>query len=83
MVLGMRVKEGKLVKGAKLRIWRGEEIIGEGKIESLQSGQSATKEASAGTECGLSYAGKAKVLVGDILDAYIEESKVRKIDAIR
>lgn len=83
MVLGMRVKEGKLVKGAKLRIWRGEEIIGEGKIESLQSGQSATKEAQAGTECGLSYAGKAKVLVGDILDAYIEESKVRKIDAIR
>lgn len=83
MVLGMRVKTGKLVSGAKLRVWRGEEIIGEGTIESLQSGKSATKEAPAGTECGLSYSGKAKIMVGDILDAYIEESKVRKIDAIR
>jgi translation initiation factor IF-2 len=83
MVLGMRVKTGKLVSGAKLRVWRGEEIIGEGKIESLQSGKSATKEAPAGTECGLSYSGKAKIMVGDILDAYLEESKVRKIDAIR
>ncbi|MFO0764514.1 MAG: translation initiation factor IF-2 [Patescibacteria group bacterium] len=83
MVLGMRVKTGKLVSGAKLRVWRGDEIIGEGTIESLQSGKSATKEAPAGTECGLSYSGKAKIMVGDILDAYVEESKVRKIDAIR
>ncbi|MCC6563592.1 translation initiation factor IF-2 [Candidatus Uhrbacteria bacterium] len=83
MVVGMRVKTGKLAAEAKVRIYRNEEIIGDGVIESLQSGKSAVKEVGAGTECGLSYKGKIKLQVGDRLDAYTEESKARKLESFR
>lgn len=83
MVLGARVKEGKLNPGCKVRIWRGEEPIGEGIVESLQSGKSPVKEVSGGQECGLSYKGKLKVEVGDLFEAYIEEMKAHKLEMVR
>ncbi|KAA0206873.1 translation initiation factor IF-2 [Candidatus Uhrbacteria bacterium] len=83
MVVGVRVKTGKLAKGAKLRVFRGEEIIGEGMIENLQSGKSPVKELASGTEGGLSFSGKTKLQVGDRLEAYLEESKVRKVETFR
>ncbi len=83
MVVGLRVQQGKLAKEAKLRVYRNNEIVGEGIIESLQSGKSAVKEVGAGTECGLSFSGKLKLLVGDRLEAYTEESKARKVESFR
>jgi translation initiation factor IF-2 len=83
MVVGLRVKTGKLLTGAKLRVFRNNEIIGEGLIDSLQSGKSSVKEVGAGTECGLSYTGKIKLMAGDRLDAYTEESKARKVESFR
>ena len=83
MVVGMKVRTGKLVSEAKVRVFRNDQIIGEGVIESLQSGKSATKEVGAGTECGLSYKGKIKLQAGDRLDAYTEESKARKLESFR
>lgn len=66
-----------------MRVWRGEEPVGEGVIESLQAGKSPVKEAAAGTECGMSFKGKIKVLIGDRFEAYTEESKTRKIEITR
>ncbi len=83
MVVGMRVKTGKLVTGARVRVWRGEQLMGDGEIETLQSGKSAVKELGAGTEGGLSYKGKIKLMVGDRLDAFTEESKTRKVESFR
>lgn len=83
MVVGMKVRTGKLITEAKVRVYRNDQIIGDGVIESLQSGKSATKEVSAGTECGLSYKGKIKLQPGDRLDAYTEESKARKVESFR
>ncbi len=83
MVLGARIKEGKLLTGSKVRVWRGQDPVGEGTLESLQSGKSPVKEASAGQECGLSFKGKLKLQVGDRLEAYMEESKTRKVEIMR
>ena len=83
MVAGVRVKEGHLLTGCKVRIWRGEEPIGEGILETLQSGKSTTKELSAGQEGGVSYRGKTKLELGDRFEAYIEESKTQKLEMIR
>ncbi|MDO8584132.1 MAG: hypothetical protein Q7R83_03050, partial [bacterium] len=88
MILGAKVKDGKMVVNAKIRVWRPStssgqaEPIGEGVIDSLQSGKSAAKEAGAGTECGMSFKGKVKVMIGDRFEAYFEESKTRKIEAM-
>ncbi len=81
MIVGVKVKEGKLIPEAKLRIWRGGEIMDEGSIAALQSGKTDVKEVAAGQECGLSFSGKFKLEVGDMLEAYTEESKARKIES--
>ncbi|MFA4954843.1 MAG: translation initiation factor IF-2 [Patescibacteria group bacterium] len=79
MVVGGKVKEGKVVSGEKVRVWRGEEPIGEGIVDSVQIGKQTMKEAAGGQECGISFKGKAKILIGDRLEVYHEEIKERKI----
>ncbi len=83
MIAGVKVKLGKLAAGAKVRVWRGEDPVGEGTFDSLQSGKSPVKELSAGQEGGVSYKGKVKLMIGDRLDAYTEESKARKLETFR
>jgi translation initiation factor IF-2 len=79
MVVGGKVKDGKVVSGEKARVWRGEEPVGIGTIDSLQTGKQSAKEAHAGQECGISFKGKAKIQPGDRLEVYHEEVKERKI----
>jgi translation initiation factor IF-2 len=83
MIVGVRVKEGKLHVGAKVRVWRGEELIGDGLLETLQAGKTNTKELSGGQEGGVLYKGRIKLQAGDRLDAYTEELKARKIETFR
>ncbi|MBU2566411.1 translation initiation factor IF-2 [Patescibacteria group bacterium] len=87
MVVGCKVRHGELKDGAKMIIWRKEgdeeQPVGEGVIESLQVGKEKVKDVQQGQECGLSYHGKEKIQVGDRLDVYSEESKVRKVEAPR
>ncbi len=83
MIIGVRVNDGKLYPHAKLRIYREGEIIGDGSIETLQSGKTTVKELSGGQEGGLSYKGKIKLMLGDKLEAYTEEMKARKVESFR
>lgn len=79
MTIGGRIEDGKAKKDALVRIKRDGEIIGTGKITELQTGKQAVKEVPSGTECGLRFEGRERVEVGDVLEFYTEESKVRKI----
>jgi translation initiation factor IF-2 len=79
MVVGGRVESGKLFTDAKVRVKREGEIIGLGKITKLQSGKQEAKEVPAGSECGVEYNGKLKLEEGDILEAYKEEKKEKKL----
>ena len=87
MVVGCRVKQGKLQDKAKMIIWRNEngveQPVGQGDIESIQVGKEKVKEVMMGQECGLSYHGKEKLQPGDRLDVFSEESKVRKVEMPR
>lgn len=83
MVIGGRVKDGKVVGGEKARVWRGEEIQGIVEVTSVQIGKSSVKEAAAGTECGLSITGKTRIEVGDRLDVFHEDVKERKVNVVR
>lgn len=89
MVVGGKVTEGKILPGEKVRVWRRpapgaeEEPIGEGMIDSLQSGKSTAKDVHAGQECGISFKGKTKIQVGDRLEVYHEEIKARKFEVPR
>jgi len=79
MVVGGKVTEGKVMSGEKAKVWRGEEPLGIGTIDSLQTGKQTAKEAHAGQECGISFKGKVKIQPGDRIEVYHEEVKERKI----
>ena len=83
-IIGGRVKGEKIRKGAKLRLQRAGEYIGEGSIESLQLGRAELKEAHAGQEIGMSYKGKVKPEEGDLLESYTEDriTKELKIEGV-
>lgn len=79
MIVGGRVEQGKVKRDCLARVKRGGEIIGTGKISKCQSGKQEMKEVPQGSECGITFEGKQKIEVGDVLEFYTEESKVRKI----
>ncbi|OGH77329.1 MAG: translation initiation factor IF-2 [Candidatus Magasanikbacteria bacterium RIFOXYC2_FULL_40_16] len=81
MTLGGRVESGKIAKDALVRIKRNKEPMGEGKLVKLQAGQSEIKEVPQGTECGLRIESKTKIEVGDVLEFYTEEFKIRKMNS--
>ncbi|HCC83936.1 TPA: translation initiation factor IF-2 [Candidatus Uhrbacteria bacterium] len=78
-IVGCRVKKGKLMSGATVRVLRNGQMIGEGKSDALQSGKSTVSDVLAGQECGLSFVGKTKIEVGDILELYKEELQARTL----
>ncbi len=79
MIVGGRVEDGKLQKDAKVRVKRKKEIIGLGKISQLQSGRQAVNTVPGGSECGITFEGKIRIEVDDVLEAYKEEKKDKKL----
>jgi translation initiation factor IF-2 len=79
MILGGRVEKGKLAKDVKARVKRNGEYIGLGAISTLQVGKQSVNEAPEGTECGIQYDGKLKVEIGDVIEAFREEKKEKKL----
>jgi translation initiation factor IF-2 len=79
MIVGGRVSEGKIAKGALLEIKREGEIVGKGRIEALQQNKVVTSEVGQGNECGIVFEGNTKIKVDDILIAYTEEAKKRTL----
>lgn len=79
-VVGGRVNDGKILVGAKLRVARGGQYIGEGSAAELQAGKQSTKEVRQGQECGMKILSKTKFEIGDILEAYTEETRVRALE---
>ena len=79
MILGGRVEEGRVRKDCLVRVKRNGEIIGTGKISRCQMSKAEAKELQGGSEGGITFEGKIKVEVGDVLEAYSEESKARAL----
>ncbi len=75
VVAGCYVQEGKLLRGANVRLYRGDEIVHEGKITSLKRFKEDVKEVASGYECGVGIEGYSGWQVGDIIEAYVMEEK--------
>ncbi len=52
-VAGSYVLSGKMVRGAKVRVFRGEEIVYEGSLNTLRRFKDDVKEVATGYECGI------------------------------
>ncbi|MEI7891158.1 MAG: translation initiation factor IF-2 [bacterium] len=79
MIVGGRVNDGKITKGALIEIRRDGEIIGKGKLEQLQQDKKVTAEVGKGNECGIVFEGDTKIKEGDTLIAFTEEEKKRTL----
>ncbi|PIR96692.1 MAG: translation initiation factor IF-2 [Candidatus Doudnabacteria bacterium CG10_big_fil_rev_8_21_14_0_10_41_10] len=79
MIIGGKVKEGKLIKGKKLQIIRVKETVGEGKIVQLQHNKEDVKEVTLGSEFGAKITTPIKLEKGDILRLVEEKIKERKL----
>lgn len=80
-IIGGRVTSGKIANGALARIIRDKETIGEGKITNLQQNKKDTSECAENFECGLQVETLTKIVVGDSIEVYKKEERVRKLGA--
>jgi len=72
-IVGGRVIEGVVEKGALIEISREKEIKGKGKMINLQRNKKDIEKAPKGEEVGILYEGEEKIQVGDTLIFYKEE----------
>lgn len=80
-IVGGKVTKGKIEQGAVVSAMRNKVEIAKGTIEQLQHNKQAAKEVYTGQEFGIKFKGKGDIEAGDILVAYREEKKVRKLSA--
>jgi len=80
MIVGGRVKTGKLEINSKIKVLRKNEEIAQGALDELKAGKEAVKEVVAGEQCGIKFTGQPVIARGDILEVYKEEEKAIKLD---
>jgi translation initiation factor IF-2 len=68
LIAGCMVLDGKVMRGGKVKLTRGGEVIGEYNIESLKIKTNDVKEVAGGFECGIKLENCQDVRVGDILE---------------
>ena len=73
LIAGTYVKDGRISRGNKVRIFRDDKIIFEGEIASLQREKNEAKDVDAGFECGATFAGFTNFAVGDTFETYTLE----------
>ena len=76
-IAGCFVTEGKVTRGAKVRVVRDGTVINETTVASLKRFNEDAREVSAGFECGIVLANFQDVKEGDVLEVY-ETRKVER-----
>ncbi|MEX0877366.1 MAG: translation initiation factor IF-2 [Candidatus Spechtbacterales bacterium] len=69
MIVGGKIIEGELKRGATLNVIREDKVIGKGKLNQLKSVDKAIERAEKGEEAGILFDGGVKLEEGDILEA--------------
>jgi len=72
-VAGVYVTEGKLSRGASVRLWRQGQVVHESGVSSLRRFKDDVKEVAAGYECGVGMENFGEFQVGDILESFRRE----------
>ncbi len=70
---GVYVTEGKVSRGASVRVRRGEQIVSESVVSSLRRFKDDVKEVTSGYECGVGIKDFNDFQIGDILELFRRE----------
>ncbi len=69
-IAGCKVLDGTITKGPKVKVIRGEQIIGEGKIKSLKKVKNEVNRVEKGDECGIMFDSPIEFLPGDLIQSF-------------
>jgi translation initiation factor IF-2 len=78
-VAGCRVTEGKVERGAGVRLIRDHVVIHEGKLKTLKRFKDEVSEVPAGQECGMAFENYEDIRAGDIIEAFRVEHVTRTL----
>ncbi len=75
-VAGCRVTEGRVERGANVRLIRDNVVIHEGKLSTLKRFKDEVKEVQGGQECGMAFETYQDMREGDVIECFqVEEVK--------
>ena len=75
-VAGCRITDGKVERGANVRLIRDNVVVHEGKLSTLKRFKDEVKEVDAGQECGMAFENYQDMRQGDVIECYrVEEIK--------
>jgi translation initiation factor IF-2 len=78
-VAGCRVVEGKVERGAKVRLIRDDVVIHEGTLSTLKRFKDEVREVPAGQECGMAFANYQDIRAGDHIECFNVETVSRSL----
>ncbi len=78
-VAGCLVTDGKVERGAKVRLIRDNVVIHEGSLSILKRFKDDVKEVPAGQECGMSFANYQDLREGDVIECFNVETVKRSL----
>jgi len=79
VIAGSIIREGRVTRGAKVRVMRGGNLVATDVIESLRRFRDDVREVKEGQECGIGLGASVTVLEGDILEIIGEKSTRRTL----
>jgi translation initiation factor IF-2 len=78
-VAGCRVLDGRVERGANVRLIRDNVVIHEGKLSQLKRFKDDAREVVAGQECGIAFENYQDMRTGDIIECYRVEEVRRSL----
>ena len=69
-VAGCMVTEGKVKRGAGVRLLRDDVVIHQGKLKTLRRFKDEVREVQQGYECGMAFESYQDIQVGDRIECY-------------
>ena len=69
-VAGCRITEGKVERGAGVRLIRDDVVIHEGKLSTLKRFKDEVSEVQGGQECGMGFENYQDIKVGDVIECF-------------
>jgi translation initiation factor IF-2 len=78
IVAGCMVEKGKIFRGSPCQVYRENDVVFEGKIQTIKRFKDEVREVGEGFECGISV-GFPEIKANDIIDAFNEEMIARRL----
>jgi translation initiation factor IF-2 len=78
-VAGCRVTDGKVERGANVRLIRDNVVLHEGKLSQLKHFKDDAREVHAGQECGMAFENYQDMRIGDTIECYRVETVQRTL----